>query len=855
MFAISLLLTCGLFCVGPVSNVLAQQFDFDQAAYDAFREANAGLSASGLMAMYPSGIFERRAPGSFAAALHSADIQTAYALTDTELSLIDKHGFVVSERLTNDAFGYAMHDVYAKHLPVFISTDAILHALHKSYNDILQETEEIILFGKLDALLAGMRSAIPTLETQYTGVDGVQTPLRDLDVYINVAQRLLKGEMVAPVFPENEPTIAQIMGYVAAQEGFVEEPMFSEKCRAYDYSQFTPRGHYTKSEELTRYFQSMMWLGRTEIYLSMPLTARCKPTEADVQRQAILALLMAEAVEAGDVADELEAMDVLIQLYVGESDNVTYEHLNILRTITGVNQASELADTTKFRAFQDSLFTQAWSMQRIQSQMLVSGNISAGGRTQPASAFLLFGQRFVIDSYVTGQVVFDKLSSGARRMLPNPLDVLFALGNDAAAQFLEPELNGFDYAEDLAALRYIVESYEDEFWDATIYTGWLNAIRALNPPAEEERSDLPAFMQTAAWWQEKMNTQLAGWAQLRHDNLLYAKQSYSGIPLCGFPFSYVEPIPAFYQAASRLGQNAAAGFRQINIEQTQFADQVIDYFETFAGVNDTLAVIAQKELDGEPVTEEEADFLRRVIVDVPEGCYIELRGWYTKLFYAGQVSATDRDLVVADIHTASHDENGALAGWVYHVGTGPLNMAVVRAEVPEVGEVAFVGPVLSYYQHVSSNFERLTDEVWETAYAEAPSFRPPFVDLYLADQDGNARPESVTLAVNVEDPFGQNQLPSEVTPKLLNYPNPFSAATNITFSVPLDFTNQQTTIEIFDIQGRVVDQIVNEPLPAGNYTLRWNGRRDTGSRLASGTYFVRLRIGEEEVLRPISFIR
>ena len=29
-----------------------------------------------------------------------------------------------------------------------------------------------------------------------------------------------------------------------------------------DYSQYIPRGHYTRSEELKKYFKAMMWYGR-----------------------------------------------------------------------------------------------------------------------------------------------------------------------------------------------------------------------------------------------------------------------------------------------------------------------------------------------------------------------------------------------------------------------------------------------------------------------------------------------------------------------------------------------------------------------------------------------------------------
>ncbi len=49
--------------------------------------------------------------------------------------LIKKNGFMVSERLFKySSFGDAFLDIYHKDLPVFVSTDAILHAFHISYD-------------------------------------------------------------------------------------------------------------------------------------------------------------------------------------------------------------------------------------------------------------------------------------------------------------------------------------------------------------------------------------------------------------------------------------------------------------------------------------------------------------------------------------------------------------------------------------------------------------------------------------------------------------------------------------------------------------------------------------------------
>jgi len=836
--------------------VLGQETPFDLAAYESFLNANSSLSASGLLGMYPAGDFRLETSSPFRTAFYSDSVRIKMGITPAEEKLGNAHGFFVTERLTFDSFGTAFREVYTKDLPVFISTDAILHAIHMSYDFILMDTESLVLEPKLRELLAGMHDAVPALQARYAGIPEMEQPLRDLDVYLTIPRTLLSTSAVAPVFSENSDTVGDLLDLIEAEQGG-QYNLFAETCRLLDFSQFTVRGHYTQREELARYFQAMMWLGRTEIYLSIPQTDTCRPTEDDVQRQTILALLAREALEEAGAEDVFTEIEELIQLFVGESDNVTLSNLTELRTLTSVDEASDLLDANQLGLFQETLSEQAWSIQRIQSQMLVNNTPMEPGRLQPAAAFMLFGQRFVIDSYVTSSVVYDRIDhngSAVRRMLPKPLDVLFALGNDAAAQLLEPELEQFHYGPNMAALRYLVDSYEDEFWQQSLYNGWLNTIRSLNPPEEAGREGLPAFMQTAAWWQEKMNTQLAGWAQLRHDNLLYAKQSYTGIPGCSFPFSYVEPIPAFYEAVGTFARTAAQKFSALPTDGALEVDGITDYFEYLAGVNDTLAVVAQKELDGRPFNEEESTFLRRVIYFKDMVCYQGLDGWYARLFYGDEAAVEKPDMVVADIHTSPADESGNLVGWVLHVGTGPVNMAVVTANVPGEGEVAFVGPVMSYYEHLSTGFERLTDEVWQTSFSAAPSRRPEFVNAYLADSQGEAYEESMILSVSNEDPGFDDPLPTAPT-AARNFPNPFSDWTNITFSVPSSSSYQPVELLIYDSNGRLVDQLVSETLASGHYSVRWDGILPAGNQVASGVYYARLKVGDVVKTTPMARVR
>lgn len=65
-----------------------------------------------------------------------------------------------------------------------------------------------------------------------------------------------------------------------------------------------------------------------------------------------------------------------------------------------------------------------------------------------------------------------------------------------------------------------------------------------------------------------------------------------------------------------------------------------------------------------------------------------------------------------------------------------------------------------------------------------------------------------------------------------NYPNPFNPVTNIEFTVP-KASNLQ--LVIYDLQGRVVETIVNNVLAAGTYKADWNA-----SKYSSGVYFYKL---------------
>ncbi|MDZ7304715.1 MAG: DUF3160 domain-containing protein [candidate division KSB1 bacterium] len=829
---------------------------FDLQAYQNFLASHRDLTASELLARYPAANFRDKIGHDLTAVAYLDTIRQIYKLTNDELALLKENGFMVTERLASRSFGQAYLEIYRHDLPVFVSTDALLHALHKSYDAILQDTELGVLIPRLKDFLAQLYAAWPVLANTYATRPEMQPMLNDIDVYLNVALRLL-GENMAPQRPENLATINQLLALIAAERP-ADYKLFSATPRTIDFSQFRPRGHYTNDERLKKYFKAMIWLGRTELMLTKPkVQGGWVPSEADIQRQIIDSFILLEAAKVGDAVKIWQEIDGVIRFLVGESDNVTLAHLQLLADEIGLAQASELLDATRLQAFQKALAAKSYAIQRINSQILLSDPMNPE-QIAPPSAFLLFGQRFVIDSYVMGNVVYDRILYQGRKVwreLPSSLDVLFALGNDAAAVLLKNDFDQYHYAANAAALRYLIDSYEENFWNSALYNVWLQAIRKLGPP--NDLSSLPAFMQTGAFWQEKMNTQLAAWAQLRHDNLLYAKQFYTSGVSCSFPYSFVEPFPEFYRTLRDFAGQAQANFSAINFAEAGTKSWILHYFSQMAGVMDTLATVAEKQLERTPLSTAETSFLKSMLFE-SRMCGEPLRGWYPNLFYNGPADCEALDLVVADVHTAPTDEFGNMVGHILHAGTGLLNLGIVIAEC-EVGKpIACIGPVMSYYEHVTTNFQRLTDEEWQAffLYQKSPPVRPAWVNAYLADANGRRRTAGPRLVTSVKETLAENEAPVGY---LLhqNFPNPFNAGTVIRFEIPASLENTSVRLAVYNVRGELICELINRPdgVGTGNYFARWEGKDDAGREVASGIYFCRLQVGSVSEMRKLTLLK
>lgn len=75
-----------------------------------------------------------------------------------------------------------------------------------------------------------------------------------------------------------------------------------------------------------------------------------------------------------------------------------------------------------------------------------------------------------------------------------------------------------------------------------------------------------------------------------------------------------------------------------------------------------------------------------------------------------------------------------------------------------------------------------------------------------------------------------------------NHPNPFSARTTIGYQVLSAASGRpsEVALKVYDLAGRLVRTLVNEPRQGGSYSVSWDGRDSSGREVAAGVYFCRL---------------
>jgi hypothetical protein len=626
---------------------------------------------------------------------------TRFQFTENELNLLRRNHFVVSPRRTREGTGYReMYDIYneARELgiPFLVTTDAMLHTFHLVFDRVLKTCEERHFYGLLGSLLTELYEE--TLAQQIAATDTLArwALWRNLE-YLNVARSLFDTTFVPQI------TIGlcqQELDLIAQQVPFTPSPIFGY---FEDYTQYIVRGHYTQSDSLRRYFKTMMWLGRMTY----------DRLDSGYTLSAILltqALLRAH-IDVHPVLDDWDDIYQTTVFFVGKSDDLgPDQYRQIAHQVYGRCFLSSSPDTLAKR---NLLF----QFQQL-AQALPGPKIEYPG--QPAG-FRLMGQRFIPDSYVLDELVFDKLPD--LRVMPTGLDVMAVLGSARALELLQktPDWTSFpSYPAKLEALRREFAAYSAETWAQNVYWNWLYCLM---PLLYAKGEGYPSWMQTLAWIDKDLLAALGSWAELRHDTILYAKQSGTEVglkPDAVGKQGYVEPNPHLYARLASLALFLQTGLQNRNLLFAEFETSLSRLHLLLLKLRE----ISEKELADRPLSPEDYETILNIGKTLEE--IVEFAQWPTGGPHPDNEDAMP---VIADVHTDANSNTVLEEG----VGYPYCVYAICSVE----GQLVLTrGAGFSYHEFVWPSTDRLTDEAWRQMLQTAsPPVPPAWSASFLAEAD------------------------------------------------------------------------------------------------------------------------
>jgi len=636
-------------------------------------------------------------------------------------ALLQQNGFVVTAAGGKEDMAEVYDDIEEADIPVYVTADSLLHVYHIQFDETLKDIEEREFFGDLMALGEELMTDSHIKYKTFTG-DLKEAARRNL-AFFTVGWWLMQPDTVAYQLSNEVEEGAGELALIEAHQGFASSPLFHYRE---DYSQYVPRGHYTRSEELKKYFKAMMWYGRMAFLLKgTDLDPQALVSEEDARIQTLQACLIAQRLYGPDQEPDLAAIwNRIYQVtafYVGLADDLTpYEYAKAIKKVYGTAFAwKELAQPSKLRELKGHLAS-------LHSPQIYGGtgdivitppfsDEDLAENLDKTKGLRLMGQRFIPDSYmfqqlvfpstglytgrITGQMPFTLAQSagGPIRGFPRGLDVMSVMGSQRAGDILEEasDTQYERYDEKLAELKEMFDAFTPAEWNRNLYWSWLYALQAL---IQEREEGYPSFMRTEAWQDRQLNAALASWAELRHDTILYAKQSYTmGLtamppPRQEPPPGYVEPVPEF--SAHGLG------------EMEVLDETATLRLQALASVLRQLRDIAVKELSNQPLTDEEYNFIRHF-------------GSSLDRLTAGTEQVASKTSLIADVHTDSNTRQ------VLEEAVGYVDRITVAYQLPDGRIAAGQGPVFSYYEFKQPMADRLTDEAWREMLQQRQAPAPP----------------------------------------------------------------------------------------------------------------------------------
>ena len=524
---------------------------------------------------------------------------------------------------------------------VFLTTDLAAHAQHLVFDRILQYEEEVYFFPRLQELVGGLLESAEKWKKDNPRADPW---FSDLGVhYLQVAEALLrlapkrwdeadqyghftvKYTDVDPgsVLGDYPPAVVHDLELMNKAQGFAISSVLSkDEKNQYreDFSQYKPRGHYTKNGVLKAYFKAMMWFGRINFLIAEsgvePLPAgggsSADSTALTLAMEPTALLFNDFVLKDAELYQKWADLFDPITALIGLSDDLSFEEVMPLW------KDQNVADVASWMAKKENLLAFMKKAHQKLRPPAISGNSvfsgpSEGSDHAPPMGWRLFGQRFTWDSYVHEQVSPPRLMS---RDMVRGLDVMAAFGSRTADALLAS--SDYRTMEGLQArLRTaakIFAGWTDAYWNTTFYNQTLFTIRA---QALFEPGTGFYFTESPAWGLKAMISSHGTWAELRHDTILYVKQVYAERAGGGDfdptfrteevprPVHYVEPNLPFWQGVAKAARGLASILDRFQILDDEGRTALQGLVNLYAKAS----AIVEKEIADQPVAREDLDWI------------------------------------------------------------------------------------------------------------------------------------------------------------------------------------------------------------------------------------------------------
>ncbi len=659
-----------------------------------------------------------------------------FRLRPVEKDILYKQGVASFARLSFESYATAFHEIYQSQLPLYVSMDALLHAVYASNDQLMAALEQQIAAPKLLKFLAALRSELKTYQS------GIPTETaHDADLYVTVAARLI-GDKTPALFPTTEGEANSLLSRIKEAKGLTEVSLFG-RARMVDFSQYAARGHYAEEPQMTALFQAAMWLSRLELNLvsrsSRSSAPGIAPDPRETPREAVLALALANLMQRSGVSAEVLSLDSLWTLLAGQREDVSLPSLLVLQKQAGITDLRAPDVSEKLRAAIGSRYVRTVSMHYMPQ----------GSAQLPVIATVL-GPRVVSDAQSLRPLVHDAIAGKYRVQFP---EIAYALGHDRGLAFLTADLANFPTLRSQLTLARKIFETPSPAAATDLYSAWMQAVQRLSVKPIGVR---PSFMDTEVYADLLVNSAAAGYAQIKHNYVLVAGQPYD-LGGCAIPDGYVEPAK---EVLNGLREYARRGEQAIAALDPTDLTSGLSYFRRLGKLLDVFSVIVNDELQGKPLSVEQRRFLSMVVEMAPgsSGGPPTYTGWYFDLFRQRGADGLGRSQLVADYYTSVN------IGEAAYVGVADVRLGVFVVDVGGAPR-AMIGPIARAYethQPLGGQTGRIDDtasaelpenqrsDPWARSYtAAAPTDIPKLFLTYEPDHSPNITVEAEEPATDV----------------------------------------------------------------------------------------------------------